>query len=60
VARGAATAFWIAIAISLASGLAGIAASYYFDTATGATIVLFTAAFFALTALLRLARGETA
>ncbi|OGP77264.1 MAG: hypothetical protein A2Z13_07800 [Deltaproteobacteria bacterium RBG_16_64_85] len=59
VARGAATAFWIAIAISLASGLAGIAASYYFDTATGATIVLFTAAFFALTALLRLARGET-
>ncbi len=60
VARGAAAAFWIAIAISLASGLAGIAASYYFDTATGATIVLFTAAFFALTALLRLARRETA
>ena len=60
VARGAATAFWIAIAISLASGLAGIAASYYFDTATGATIVLFTSGFFALTALLRLARGETA
>jgi zinc transport system permease protein len=60
VAKGAAAAFWIAIAISLASGLAGIASSYYLDTATGATIVLFAAAFFALTALLRLARGETA
>jgi zinc transport system permease protein len=59
VARGAAAAFWIAIAVSLASGMAGIAASYYLDTATGATIVLFAAAFFALTALLRLARGET-
>jgi zinc transport system permease protein len=60
VARGAAAAFWIAIAISISSGLAGIAASYYLDTATGATIVLFTSGFFALTALLRLARGETA
>jgi zinc transport system permease protein len=59
VAGGAAAAFWIAIAVSLASGLAGIAASYYFDTATGATIVLFAAGFFALTAVLRLARGET-
>jgi zinc transport system permease protein len=60
VARGAAAAFWTAIAISLASGVAGVAASYYLDTATGATIVLLAAAFFALTALLRLARGETA
>lgn len=59
VAGGAAAAFWIAIAVSLASGFAGIAASYYLDTATGATIVLFAAAFFALTAVLRLARGET-
>jgi len=59
VARGAASAFWIATAASLFSGLAGIAASYYLDTATGATIVLFASAFFALTAILRLARGET-
>ena len=50
VARGAASAFWISIALSLASGLSGLAASYYLDTATGATIVLFSAAFFALTA----------
>ena len=60
VARGTAGAFWTAIVISLLSGIAGIAASYYLDTATGATIVLFAAAFFVLTALLRLARGETA
>ncbi len=59
MARGAASAFWIATAISLVSGLAGIAASYYIDTATGATIVLFTAAFFALTAVMRFAKGET-
>ncbi|MGE5700510.1 MAG: metal ABC transporter permease [Deltaproteobacteria bacterium] len=58
VARGAAEAFWIAIAVSLASGIAGIAASYHLDTATGATIVLFASAFFALTAAFRLARGE--
>ncbi len=60
VARGAAAAFWTAIVISLVSGVAGIAASYHLDTATGATIVLFASAFFALTALLRLARRETA
>ena len=59
VARGSVAAFWIAIAISLVSGVAGIAVSYYLDTATGATIVLIAAALFALTALLRLARGET-
>jgi zinc transport system permease protein len=53
VARGTAGAFWTAIVISLLSGIAGIAASYYLDTATGATIVLFAAAFFALTAIVR-------
>ncbi len=58
VARGAASAFWISGAVSLVSGLAGIAASYHLDTATGATIVLFTAGFFALTALLRIVRGD--
>ncbi|HZW36022.1 MAG: metal ABC transporter permease [Deltaproteobacteria bacterium] len=60
VAREAAAAFWAAIAISLASGVAGVAASYYLDTATGATIVLVAAACFALTAILRHVRGETA
>ncbi len=53
VARGIVSAFWAAIAIAVASGLLGIAGSYYLDTATGATVVLFAAGFFALTALLR-------
>ncbi|MBF8257798.1 MAG: hypothetical protein HW377_172 [Actinobacteria bacterium] len=59
VAKGSVSAFWTAIAVSLASGIAGIAASYHLDTATGATIVLFAAALFAVTAIIRLARGET-
>ena len=51
VARGAASAFWAATAIAVVSGLLGIAASYYLDTATGATVVLVAAAFFVVTAL---------
>ncbi len=53
VARGAVSAFWAAIAIAVVSGVSGIAASYYLDTATGATVVLFAAAFFAVTATLK-------
>jgi zinc transport system permease protein len=51
MARSAVSAFWGAIAIAVFSGLSGIAASYYLDTATGATVVLFAAACFAATAL---------
>lgn len=51
IARGTAAAFWLAVAISLLSGFLGIAASYYLDTATGATVVLFTSLFFAMTAI---------
>jgi zinc transport system permease protein len=51
VARSAASAFWAATTIAVASGLLGIAASYYLDTATGATVVLVAAAFFVVTAL---------
>ncbi len=58
-ARGTALAFWGAIAVSVVSGLAGIAASYSLDTATGATVVLFTSAFFALTAVARRARRSS-
>lgn len=53
VARGTAAAFWLAVAISLVSGISGIAASYYLDTATGATVVLCAAGLFALTAILQ-------
>lgn len=55
-ARDTAQAFWGAIAISVVSGIAGVAASYSLDTATGATVVLFAAAFFAGTAAARRAR----
>ncbi len=51
VAHGAVSAFWTAVAVAMVSGLAGIATSYYLDTATGATVVLFAAAIFALTTL---------
>jgi len=50
VARSLPAAFWIAAGVAVLSGLAGIAASYHLDTATGATIVLFAAACFALCA----------
>lgn len=58
VARGAAPALWISVGISLLSGISGIVASWYLDTATGATVVLAAAACFALTALYRAARPE--
>ena len=51
VARGAASAFWAAVAIAVVSGLCGIAASFYLDTATGATVVLLTTACFFITAI---------
>jgi zinc transport system permease protein len=57
VARKAAPAFWIAVGVSLAASFSGIAASYYWDTATGATIVLFAAGLFAVTAVLGGPRG---
>ncbi len=51
VARGVVSAFWVAIAVAVVSGLSGIAASYYLDTATGATVVLVAAMLFAVTAM---------
>ncbi|OGP19995.1 MAG: hypothetical protein A2X91_04760 [Deltaproteobacteria bacterium GWB2_65_81] len=55
VARGAASALWISVAVAVLSGFSGIVASWYLDTATGATVVLAAAACFALTALYRAA-----
>ncbi|MDD5679633.1 MAG: metal ABC transporter permease [Candidatus Omnitrophica bacterium] len=43
-----------AIAISLMSGIAGLIVSYYWGTASGATIVLFAAFFYCVTALFRI------
>ncbi len=42
-----------AMAISLASGITGLVFSYYWGTASGATIVLFAALFYCVTALFR-------
>jgi ABC-type Mn2+/Zn2+ transport system permease subunit len=58
VARGAAPAFWISVGIALLSGVSGLAASWYLDTATGATVVLAAAGCFALTTLYRASRPE--
>jgi zinc transport system permease protein len=58
VARAAAPALWISVGIALFSGVSGIVASWYLDTATGATVVLAAACCFALTALYRAARPE--
>jgi zinc transport system permease protein len=56
VARGAASALWFSVGIAVLSGFGGIVASWYLDTATGATVVLAAAACFALTAVFRAAR----
>ncbi|MBP2687521.1 MAG: hypothetical protein H6Q81_2426 [Deltaproteobacteria bacterium] len=52
----AATArLWVSVGVAALSGFAGIVASWYLDTATGATVVLASAACFAVTALARAA-----
>lgn len=49
IARGAATSVRAAALIGLISGLGGLFVSYYANTATGATIVLFAMGFYLLT-----------
>lgn len=53
IAGRAATYHLFAVAIAVASGVAGLLLSYLWGTATGATIVLVAAGFFLLTILLR-------
>lgn len=57
-ARSVGGAFWVAVAAALLAGIAGIAASYHLDTATGATVVLFAAALFAAAAAAAALRGR--
>lgn len=45
------------VLIALISGLAGLVLSYFWGTATGATIVLITSGFFALTFIMKLRMG---
>lgn len=49
VARSVASAFAIAVGVALLSGVGGIVASFYLDSATGATVVLVSSACFAAT-----------
>jgi zinc transport system permease protein len=53
VARSVASAFAIAVLVSLFSGISGVVASFYLDSATGATVVLFSSACFAATLAVR-------
>ena len=45
-----------AVGIALVSGLAGLTLSYYIDTSAGATIVLVSALFYAISLLIRSVR----
>lgn len=45
---------WIASAISIVSGIAGLVSSFYWSTASGATIVLFASLMYFLSVLLRM------
>jgi zinc transport system permease protein len=58
VARGAGAAFHLSVLVALLSSVSGLVASYYLDTATGATVVLAAAACFALSAAARSARSS--
>jgi zinc transport system permease protein len=53
LSRNAAQYHALAIAISLVSGIVGLIVSFYWDTASGATIVIFAMAFFALSLVFR-------
>lgn len=52
LARSVRAMFWISIGVGLASGLAGLAASYAWNSATGATIILIASACFLVSQVL--------
>ncbi|HGE70548.1 TPA: metal ABC transporter permease [Candidatus Poribacteria bacterium] len=55
-ARSAIEMFWYSIIISIFSAIVGLALSYYFDSATGATIILIAVACFILTHIAKMIR----
>jgi zinc transport system permease protein len=57
VAHRAGPAFHLSVLVALVSSVSGLVASYYLDTATGATVVLAAAACFALSAGVRSVRS---
>lgn len=58
VARGVSGMFWYSIIIAIFSGISGLMASYYWDSATGATIILFAVGCFVLTQIIRIVREK--
>jgi len=58
LARSAIGMFWYSVIISLLSGVSGLATSYYLDSATGATIILFAVVCFILTQVVRFIRDK--
>jgi zinc transport system permease protein len=58
LARSVFGMFWYSIIISLISGVSGLATSYYLDSATGATIILFAVVCFILTQVARFIRNK--
>lgn len=58
LARNIFEMFWFSIIISLLSGIGGLVVSYYLDTATGATIILFAVGCFILTQFIKILRDK--
>jgi len=53
LARNTPQYYGMALAIGVASGISGLICSFYWGTATGATIVLFSALLFAISLIFR-------
>jgi len=60
IAKNVKGMFWYPIIISIVSGIAGLMASYYLDTATGATIILFAVACFIITQIAKVIMDKLA
>ncbi len=53
IAKSAAGMFWYSIIFAILSGVLGLSASYYLDTATGAAIILSAVMFFIITLIVK-------
>ena len=57
LSRSVGSLFWISTLIAIVSSLTGLISSYYWDTSTGATMVLASAVFFIAAQMVKRARG---
>lgn len=58
VARSMSEYLWLSVIVSLISGICGLIVSYYWSTATGATIVLFAMLFYMISMIVGNVRGR--